>query len=91
MANELPTYRQNIRKKIADIRGAGKGGALEKVQKTAEEMKQELEKKDEPAKVQPKPMRSLFKASSHPRSGPSLWTLHPSSNGLPAAGSRSHC
>src|SRR5262245_1535527 len=55
VANELPTHRQNIRKKIADIRGAGKGGALEKVQKTAEEMKQELEKKDGPAQVQPKP------------------------------------
>ena len=55
VANELPTYRQNIGQKIADIRGAGKGGALEKVQKTAEEMKQELEKKDEPAKVQPRP------------------------------------
>ena len=54
VANELPTYRQNIRHKIADIRGAGKGGALEKVQKTAEEMKKELEK-DELAKVQPKP------------------------------------
>jgi predicted PurR-regulated permease PerM len=55
VANELPTYRKNIEKKIADIRGAGKGGALEKVQKTAEEVKKELEKKDEPATVQPKP------------------------------------
>src|SRR3990172_11192803 len=35
LANELPTYRKNIRQKIADVRGAGKGGALEKVQKTA--------------------------------------------------------
>ena len=49
VANELPTYRKNIEQKIADIRGAGKGGALEKVQKTAEEVKKELEKKDEPA------------------------------------------
>jgi predicted PurR-regulated permease PerM/methanogenic corrinoid protein MtbC1 len=55
VANELPTYRQNMKRKIADIRGAGKGGALEKVQKTAEEVKKELEKKDEAAKVQPKP------------------------------------
>jgi predicted PurR-regulated permease PerM len=55
VANELPTYRQNMKRKIADIRGAGKGGALEKVQKTAEEVKEELEKKDEPAKMQPKP------------------------------------
>src|SRR5262245_60871982 len=55
VANELPTYRQNIRTKIADIRVAGKGGALEKVQKTAEEMKRELEKKDGSAQPQPKP------------------------------------
>src|SRR5262245_6283511 len=55
VANELPTYRQNIRTKIADIRGVGKGGALEKVQKTAEEMKKELERRDGPAQVQPKP------------------------------------
>jgi predicted PurR-regulated permease PerM len=54
VANELPTYRKNIEQKITDIRGAGKGGALEKVQKTAEEVKKELEKK-EPAQVQPKP------------------------------------
>ena len=55
VVNELPTYRQNIRQKIADIRGAGKGGVIEQVQKTAEEVKKELEKKDEPAKVQPRP------------------------------------
>src|SRR5262245_33136588 len=55
VANELPTYRQNIRKKIVDVRGVGKGGALEKVQKTAEEMKKELERRDGPAQVQPKP------------------------------------
>jgi predicted PurR-regulated permease PerM len=55
VANELPIYRNNIEQKIADIRGAGKGGALEKVQKTAEEVKKELQKKDELAKAQPKP------------------------------------
>src|SRR5215472_4960363 len=30
VANDLPTYRQNIRTKIADIRGVSKGGALRK-------------------------------------------------------------
>ena len=55
VANELPTYRNNIRQKIADIRVVGKGGAIEKVQKTAEDVKKELEKTDEPAKVQPRP------------------------------------
>jgi hypothetical protein len=33
------------------VRGAGKGGALEKVQKTVEELKSEIEKNDAPAKL----------------------------------------
>ena len=62
LANELATYRKNIRQKIADIREAGKGGALEKVQKTAEDVKQEFQKKDEPARVQEKPREVVVKA-----------------------------
>lgn len=59
LANELPTYRKNIRQKIADIRQAGKGGALEKVQKTAADVKEEFQKNDDPAKVQDKPSREV--------------------------------
>ncbi len=62
LANELPTYRKNIRQKITDIREAGKGGALEKVQKTAEDVKEEFQKKDEPAKAQEKPREVVVKA-----------------------------
>jgi predicted PurR-regulated permease PerM len=62
LANELPTYRKNIRQKIADIREAGKGGALEKVQKTAEDVKEEFQKKDEPSRVQAKPREVVVKA-----------------------------
>jgi predicted PurR-regulated permease PerM len=62
LANELPTYRKNIRQKITDIREAGKGGALEKVQKTAEDVKEEFQKTDEPARVQVKPREVLVKA-----------------------------
>jgi predicted PurR-regulated permease PerM len=62
VANELPTYRKNIQQKIADIRGAGKGGALEKVQKTAEEVKKELAKNDEAVKAQPKPREVVVQA-----------------------------
>ena len=40
LANELPKYTGNIRQKIADVRGAGKGGALEKVQKAVDEVKE---------------------------------------------------
>jgi predicted PurR-regulated permease PerM len=51
LANELPKYTGNIRQKIADVRGAGKGGALEKVQKTVEEVKSEIQKGDESTKA----------------------------------------
>ena len=51
LANELPQYTGNIRQKIADVRGTGKGGALEKVQKTVEEVKSEIQKGDEPTKA----------------------------------------
>ena len=50
LANELPKYTGNIRQKIADVRGAGKGGALEKVQKTVDEVTSEIHKGEEPAK-----------------------------------------
>jgi predicted PurR-regulated permease PerM len=42
LAQELPGYRKNIRAKIADIRGAGRGGSVEKLQKTLEEIKEDL-------------------------------------------------
>ncbi len=51
LANELPKYTGNIRQKVADVRGAGKGGALEKVQKTVEEVTSEIHKGDEPTKA----------------------------------------
>jgi predicted PurR-regulated permease PerM len=51
LANELPKYTRNIRQKIADVRGAGKGGALEKVQKTVEDVKSEIQKDDEATKA----------------------------------------
>ncbi len=44
LANDLPTYRGNIAAKIADIRGAGKGGTVEKLQETLEEIKTDLGK-----------------------------------------------
>jgi predicted PurR-regulated permease PerM len=62
LANELPTYKKNIRQKMADIREAGKGGALEKVQKTAEDVKEQFQKKDQPARVQEKPREVVVQA-----------------------------
>ena len=42
LVEDLPGYRANIREKIADVRGVGKGSAVEKLQDTLEEIKIEL-------------------------------------------------
>ena len=39
---DLPGYRANIRAKIADVRGAGKGGTVEQLQETIEDLKGDL-------------------------------------------------
>lgn len=39
LADDLPRYRGNILAKIQDVRGAGKGGSVEKLQETLDEIK----------------------------------------------------
>lgn len=48
LAEELPGYRVNILAKIADVRGAGKGGTVEKLQETIEDIRTDLGKTDAP-------------------------------------------
>ena len=43
LVEEFPGYRANIRTKIADVRLAGKGGAVEKLQETLEGIKADME------------------------------------------------
>jgi predicted PurR-regulated permease PerM len=43
-ANDLPRYRATIEKKVHDVQQARKGGALEKVQKTADNVLKQMEK-----------------------------------------------
>ena len=45
---DLPGYRANIRTKIADVRGAGRGSAVEKLQETLEGIKTDLETSEAP-------------------------------------------
>jgi Family of unknown function (DUF5670)/AI-2E family transporter len=42
LAEDLPRYRVNILAKIADVRGAGKGGSVEKLQETIEDIRTDL-------------------------------------------------
>jgi predicted PurR-regulated permease PerM len=48
LAEDLPRYRVNILAKIADVRGAGKGGSVEKLQETIEDIKTDLGKAEVP-------------------------------------------
>lgn len=41
LAGELPRYRANIRQKIDDVRGATRGGSMEQVQETVNEIQKE--------------------------------------------------
>jgi predicted PurR-regulated permease PerM len=62
LGNELPKYTVNIKQKIADVRGAGKGGVLEKVQRAIEEVEDEIQKNAVPLRVQQKPREIVVKA-----------------------------
>ena len=46
LVEDLPRYRSNIVTKIADVRGAGKGGTVEKLQATIDDIKTDLGKTD---------------------------------------------
>ena len=48
LAEDLPRYRANIRAKIADVRGAGKGGTVEKLQETIDDITTDLGKSEVP-------------------------------------------
>jgi predicted PurR-regulated permease PerM len=57
LAGELPNYRHNIRQKIRDLRDMIKGGALERIQETVEEVKGEFDGVDKsPAIRTPSPV-----------------------------------
>ena len=56
LADDLPTYRVNILAKIADVRGAGKGGSVEKLQETIEGIKTELGQSSAPTGTASRPV-----------------------------------
>jgi predicted PurR-regulated permease PerM len=59
LAADLPGYRANIQAKIADVRGAGKGGTVEQLQETIEDLKGDLGGSSPPSRT---PSRSVVLA-----------------------------
>jgi predicted PurR-regulated permease PerM len=56
LADDLPAYRVNILAKIADVRGAGKGGSVEKLQETIEGIRTDLGQSGEPTGTASRPV-----------------------------------
>jgi predicted PurR-regulated permease PerM len=64
LANELPRYSLNIHQRITDLRGAGKGGSVEKVQKTVEDVVGEMQKTDKPGVTRQQPVAVVLEPPS---------------------------
>jgi predicted PurR-regulated permease PerM len=71
LVDDLPAYRDNIRTKIADVRGAGSGGAVERLLATIEGIKTDLQTTDAP---KPAASRSVVvTAEQHAASSGFAW------------------
>jgi predicted PurR-regulated permease PerM len=81
LAAELPRYRDNMRRKVAEIRGAGQGGVVEEVTETAREVTKELEKSDQSPPPGERPLPVVVRSE---RTG--LWQLPSLLEGLAGAG-----
>jgi predicted PurR-regulated permease PerM len=64
LADELPRYTLNIHHRIADLRGASKGGSVEKVQKTVEDVVGEIQKTDTQDVPRQKPIAVVVESPS---------------------------
>jgi predicted PurR-regulated permease PerM len=61
LGEDIPTYRDNLKRKIADVRGVSRGGVIEKVQSATKEVVEELQKEDKPIKPAEKPVPVVVK------------------------------
>lgn len=64
LGDELPRYKLNIHHRIADLRGASRGGSMEKVQKALEDVVGEIEKTDPLGATGQKPVTVVLEAPS---------------------------
>ena len=56
LSSDLITYRTNIREKIRDVRGAGRGGSVQRLQSTLDEIKKDMGVPTEPRGTSSQPV-----------------------------------
>jgi predicted PurR-regulated permease PerM len=61
LGGQIPVYRDNLKRKIAEVRGASRGTVIEKVQSATKEVVEELQKEDPPSKAAQKPVPVVVK------------------------------
>ena len=61
LGGDIPTYRDNLKRKIADVRGASQGTVIEQVQSATKEVVEELKKEEQPPKPAEKPLPVVVK------------------------------
>jgi predicted PurR-regulated permease PerM/CheY-like chemotaxis protein len=64
LANELPRYSLNIHQRITDLRGASRGGSVEKVQKALEDVVGEIQKTGKEGVTGPKSVAVVLEPPS---------------------------
>lgn len=69
LGEDIPSYRDHLKHKIAEVRGASQGNVIEKVQSATKEVVEELQKDDKPVKPADKPVPVVVKPA------PALWQL----------------
>jgi predicted PurR-regulated permease PerM len=72
--DELPAYRENIRQRVRDILGASRGGSVEKLQTTVDDIQKEINKETPP------PGTARAPVVVRPETAPGSWI--PSTNTL---------
>jgi predicted PurR-regulated permease PerM len=70
LGNEIPAYRDHLKHKISEIRGASRGSVIEKVQTATKEVVEELQKDDKSVKAAEKPLPVVVKPPSS-----AMWPL----------------
>jgi predicted PurR-regulated permease PerM len=70
LGEDIPTYRDHLKQKIAEVRGASRGNVIEKVQSATQEVVEELQKDDKRVKPADKPVPVVVKPPA-----PALWPL----------------
>jgi predicted PurR-regulated permease PerM len=71
LAEDLPSYRNTIRQKIADIRGASQGGSVERIQDTLKDVEEAVVRTERPDRTAEE--RVVVSPQAGAWSGLSLW------------------